>query len=111
MVQFQRVLKILTVTGSTFEVVLVLFTAFGAQVDIPAGAATIYIFASSTDSKICEQTVNVKSLTLHKRSFHGNAARSCVPINVCISSGCLVAIILSLNFIRLLRVVITERRK
>ena len=74
MVQFQRVLKILTVTGSTFVVVLVLSTAFGAQVDIPAGAATFYVIASSTDSKICEQTVNVKSLTLHKGSFHGNAA-------------------------------------
>ena len=76
MVQFQRVLKILTVTGSTFVVVLVtvLSTAFGAQVDIPAGTATIYVFASSTDFKICEQTFNVKSLTLHKRSFHGNAA-------------------------------------
>ena len=69
MVQFQRVLKILTVTGSTFVVVLVLFTAFGAQVDIPAGAATIYIFASSTDSKICEQTVNVKVLHYTKDPF------------------------------------------
>ena len=74
MVQFQRVMKILTVTGSTFVVVLVLSTAFGAQVDIPARTAAIYVFASSTDSKICEQTVNAKSLTLHKRSFHGNAA-------------------------------------
>lgn len=74
MVQFQRVLKILTVTGSTF-VVIVLSTAFGAQVDIPAGAAAFYVtMASSTDFKICEQTVNVKSLPLHKRSFHGNAA-------------------------------------
>ena len=72
MVQFQRVLKILTVTGSTF--VVVLSTAFGAQVDIPAGTAAIYVFARFTDSKICERTVNVKSLTLHKRSFHGNAA-------------------------------------
>ena len=89
MVQFQRVLKILTVTGSTFVVVLVLSTAFGAQVDIPAGAATINVLASSTDFKICEQKVIVTSLTLNKRSYQGNTEWDSVLINVCIFSGCL----------------------
>ena len=106
-------MKILTVTGSTFVVVLVLSTAFGAQVDIPAGTAAIYVFASSTDSKICEQTVNAKSLVHYTKDPFTATLREAVshPINVCIFSGCLVAIILGLNFIRLLRVVITEKRK